>query len=377
MNKETSKKHKGMFFELDYGKNIKLDSKDKKIISLLGQNCRFSISSIRKAIHASKDSVRYRIKQLVEKDIYRGNVAILNPFILGFPVYSVLIKLKNLSLEKEDKIITFFENHPFIIWVGKTQGAYDFSIIISAKDINHFDKLLKEIQTHLGDSAEDIKVLHMTKMYSCNTIPLEFQKQAETKIKIERNDSSFSQLLKEPYSSNQEEKVKLTMKEALILKELANNADISLQDISEKTKIKPDTVRNTIKYLITKNVILAFRSSINVSFLKFHGYVSYFKINPSAKEFRRKEFEKYFIDSIHTSFGTEASGSYYDLMIFLFAQNPLELNDTINDIRNKFSDIIEEYHADLILKDYKFTFFPSGLLGPIKEFLVKIGSRFK
>ncbi len=369
-------KHKGMFLELDYGKDIKLDLKDKKIISILGENCRTSATTIGKLINTSKHSVMYRIKQLKEKDIYRGNITILNAFILNFPGYVVLIKLKSITPKKEDKIIRFFENHPFITWIAQTQGTYDFNIIMTAKDIIHFDKLLKEIQKKLTNDLKDIKVLHMTKVNCFNIIPLEFQKESGIKIKKKKADSSFSLLLKEVCAHSREEKIKPSMKEILILKEIAENANLSLQEISEKTKIKPDTVKNTIKNLIKKNVILAFRPKMNVSFLKFHVYVIYFRLYPGTNEIKRKEFEEYFKNSIHTVCEVEFSGSYYDAMAYVFAKNPVEFNNLINDIRNKFSDIIEDYDTDLCLTDYKINFFPKGMLGIIKTAIVKIGVKF-
>ena len=57
-------KHKGMFLELDYGKNIKLDLKDKKIISILGENCRTSATTIGKSINTSKHTVGYSFKRI-------------------------------------------------------------------------------------------------------------------------------------------------------------------------------------------------------------------------------------------------------------------------------------------------------------------------
>jgi len=369
-------KNKGMFFELDYGKNIKLDLRDKKILSILGKNCRTTIATIAKSAYASKDSIRYRIKQLIEKDIYRGNITIINPFILGFPIYSILIKIKSITPEKEDKLIEFFKKHPFIIWIGQTQGSYDLNIIIATKDVTHFDSLLKEIQLKLTNNVKDLKVLHFTKMYSYNTLPLEFQQESDVKIQRGKIDSSFSALLSEPTASTQEEKLSLKMKEILILKEIANNANLSLQEIYEKTKIKPDTVKNIIKNLINKKIILAFRALINVSFLKYHGYIIYLKFSPETKEKQRKEFEEYFKNSVYTSFGAEASGSYYDSAIYVFAKNPIEFNKLINDVRNRFSNTIEDIDSDLILKDYKFTFFPKGLLSPIQNILVRLGSKF-
>jgi len=372
---KIEKVHKGMFFELDYGKDLKIDNKDKKIISILGENCRIPVTTIGRMIHASKDSVRYRIKELEKKNIYRGNNTIINPFVLGFPVYTILVKLKNLNPEKEEKILSFFEEHPFAIFAGQTQGDYDFNVVLTATDITHFDKLLREIETKLTGSVKELNVLHITKMLGANTVPLQFVKENGVSTNLDKLDSSFASLLRRP-DVDTSLKVAPSMKEILILKAIAGNANLSLQEISEKTKVKPDTVKNTIKDLIRKKVIIAFRGAINVSFLKYHGYIAYFKLYPGIKEEKRKEFEDYFRNSDSLAFGTSASGSYYDEMIYLYAKDPLDFNKCLTDIKNKFSDIIEEYSADLILKDYKFTFFPEGLLSPVKELAVKIGAKF-
>jgi len=372
---QEKEKTKGMFFELNYGEGIKLDLKDRRILSIIGKNCRTTIATIQKYTHASKDSIRYRLKQLIKKDIYRGNVTIINPFAAGFPVFNILIKIKSLSPKKEEAMIDFLRKHPFIIWTGKTQGTYDFTIIITAKDITHFDVLLKQIQEKLEDSIKDIKVLNITRMHSYHTLPLEFQKETEINVQKDRLDSSFHTLLSEPIVGTQEEKVSLKMKEITILRAIANNANLTLQEISEKTKIKPDTVKNTIKTLINKKIILAFRALINVSFLKYHGYIAYFKLSPKAKE-KKEEFEEYFKKSIYTSFGLRISGSYYDFVICLFAKNPLEFNKFMSDLKMKFSDIIEDHDFDLILKDYQFTFFPKGLLSPFQALIAKLGSKF-
>lgn len=372
---EIKNKHKGMFLELDYGTDIKLDLKDKKILSILGENCRTPYSRIGKQINSGKDSIRYRIKELIKKDVYRGDITILNPLILGVPVYTILLKLKKIRLEKEEALISFFEKHPFIIWVGKTQGAYDFNVVMAARNIEHFDRILKEIEVKLKDHIKTLRVLNITKMYSCNTLPIEFQKEYIDKKRTEKIDSSFSLLLKEPYVDNKEDKTNLNFKEILVLKELSNNANLSFQELSEKTKITPDTIKNVIIRLIQKNIILVFRALINVSFLKYHGYVIYFKLSPDTINSRREAFERYFRNSMTLAFGTGASGSYYDVVTYIFSKNPLEFNELINEIRNKFSDIIEEYEADIILKDYKFTFFPEGLVSLTKGSIIKTGAK--
>jgi DNA-binding Lrp family transcriptional regulator len=371
------RKHKGMFFELDYGKDVKIDLKDKKILSVLGENCRTTIKNIGKAVNLGKDSVRYRINQLIKKDLYRGNVVILNPFILGISLDTLLIKLEKIHPEKEEEFIDFLEDHPFIVWAGQTHGSYDYVINMASIDIKHFDKLLKEIRLKLHGHIKELKILHLTKVFSCNTIPTKFKNQMDTNIEHNRLDTSFGSLLnKIPDSSLGKEKVKPDKTDLLIVDTIANKANMTIQEISEETGIKPDTIKNRIAKLIEANVILAFRGSINVSYLNFHGYVSLFKLYPHSTEAQRKEFENYLKNSDFVSFGTETVGSYYDFQIYIFANDPLEFNRIKNELKHKFSDIIEDNESVLILKDYQFTFLPKGIITPFKKLLLKVASYF-
>ena len=370
-------KHKGIFFELDYGKDLKIDLKDKKIIAVLGENCRSLTNYIGKIANLKKDSVRYRIKELIKKDIYRGSMTILNPFVLGVSINSLLIKLERVTPEKEEEIINFFSNHPFVVWVGHTQGAYDYNINIMALDAGHFDKLLKEVRTKLQGYMKDMKVLHISKMYCCNTLPITFRKDNDTEIRYDNLDTSFGALLKKvPYCSIEEEKINLDVSDFLIINAIANKADMSIQEISEATKIKPDTVKNRMTNLVKKNVILAFRGNVNVSYLKFHGHIAYFRLYPHISAEARKKFEDYFKYQDYVYFASETRGSFFDFQTYIFAKDPLDFNRIINKIRQEFSSIIEDYESVLILKDYKFTFFPEGAVSPMKKLFLNLAKHF-
>jgi len=376
-NSKIEKKHKGMFFELDYGKDIKIDLKDKKILAILGENCRAQVGYIGDLVGLGKDSVRYRINELIKKDLYRQNLCIFNPFVLGVGFHTFLLKLEKITPEKEEEIIDYFAEHPFVIWVGHTQGAYDFNIPFLAMDIKHLDKLAKEVRAKLMGYLKDIKILNHTNMFCCNTIPITFRKDLDFEIKFNKLDTSFGSLMKEiPYCSVNEEKVKLDHTDFLIISTIANNANMTLQEISKETGVKADTVKNRIMNMIKKNVIIAFRSSINDSYLKFHGYVSYWRLLPNVTDEQRKRFEDFFRFNEATAFGLECSGSAYDLEVYIYAKDPLDFNRIINEVRHKFANIIEEYETVLILKDYKFTFLPKGVIGPLKKFLLKVITKF-
>jgi Lrp/AsnC family leucine-responsive transcriptional regulator len=79
-----------------------MDLYDKKILRLLIENCRYSPTDIAKTVNLSKDSVKNRIKRLEEKEIITNYSLMVDPRVLGYSIYHILLKLESL---KDEKII--------------------------------------------------------------------------------------------------------------------------------------------------------------------------------------------------------------------------------------------------------------------------------
>ena len=141
------KKRKTEEHLITYASLFKPDKKDKKILELLEKNARLSIADISRKTGIQRDSVLYRINKLKEKKVIRYFHTLLNPAVLGYPIYSfVNLTLHNLTQEKEKSLIGFLKVHPNIIYVAKTTGKWDFTINIAAKNLNHFDQIMTELR---------------------------------------------------------------------------------------------------------------------------------------------------------------------------------------------------------------------------------------
>lgn len=145
---------------------IKLDSKDKKIIKELQENCRQSIAEISKKTQLPRDVVIYRIKKLEENKVIRQHHTSLNHDKLGYPLYVyVLFSLYNIKPEEENKFINYLKNHKQIIYVAKNSGKYDFTIGVCAKDYKEYDNILREIRHKFTDAIKDIESLPTIEEY--------------------------------------------------------------------------------------------------------------------------------------------------------------------------------------------------------------------
>lgn len=145
---------------------VKLDSKDKKILRELQENCRQSIAEIAKKTKLPRDVVVYRIKKLEESKVIKKHHSSLDPQKLGYPLYVyVLFSLYNIKPELEKRFVNYLKNHKQIIYVAKNSGKYDFTIGICAKDYKEFDDIIREIRQKFADIIKDIESLPTVEEY--------------------------------------------------------------------------------------------------------------------------------------------------------------------------------------------------------------------
>jgi DNA-binding Lrp family transcriptional regulator len=152
--------------ELTTGEQVKLDSKDKKILEQLQKNCRQTIAQIAKVTKLPRDVVVYRIKKLEQSKVIRAHHTMINPSKLGYPLYVyVFFSCYNLKPEQEKKFINYLKFHKQIIYVAKNSGKYDFTIGICAKDYLDFDGIIQKIRQKFADEIKDIENLPTVQEY--------------------------------------------------------------------------------------------------------------------------------------------------------------------------------------------------------------------
>lgn len=151
---------------ITYGKVAKLDSKDRKILKFLSTDARASIADISRKTGIQRDSVLYRINRMKKENVIRYFHTLLNPSVLGFPIYNfVNFFLHNLTDEQERSFVAFMRSHPNIVYVAKTTGKWDFTICILAKDLKHLDGILTEIRRKFSKIIKDYDTASIIQEY--------------------------------------------------------------------------------------------------------------------------------------------------------------------------------------------------------------------
>ncbi len=141
---------------ISYGKSVELDEKDQKILKVLDKKSRSSIADISRKTGIPRDTVLYRMRKMKKRKVIRFYHTVLNPSILGYPVYTfVNFTLHNFDQEKEKKFLMFLKTHPNITYVAKTSGKWDIIINVASNNLKHFDEIMTQIRVNYSDLIKD------------------------------------------------------------------------------------------------------------------------------------------------------------------------------------------------------------------------------
>ncbi len=315
-----------------------LDLIDKKILCELDINCREPISKIAKRLHVGRNVVSYRINNLENQQVIKKYVCSINLGLLGYKTYKVFFKLNNTEQEKE--FIKEVLENPNIIHCLRTSGSYDYSISIAVKNILELDNVMTDLKSKFKDLIKDyfISIIVYTKIFKYQKILLD-QKQ---ELKIDRYSSDGTQ-------------IKIDDSDKKILKILAQNANLSIVDLAEKTKLSIDITKYRLKNL-TKELIIANRAIFNMAKLGFYHYVILLKTRNFSKNHESK-LVSWCTNKKNVMFCSKRIGNF-DFEINAAITDLEDLNSFISDIKKDFSEIIDSYELILNHDMIKLNYIP-------------------
>jgi DNA-binding Lrp family transcriptional regulator len=295
---------------------IDFDLKDRKILREIEMNGRISYASLGKKVRLSKQVVKYRIERLESKNIIQGYNAIIDLSKLGQIIYVIYLKLVLISSQKEKEWIDQIEKHPNVLAVGKNAGQWDMTIALKCENNQIFDKILKEITSSKSENIKEKLVTSEIEStyFAINMIHKEKEKEIST--------------------SNNADIEKIDKEDEMIIMLLSQDCRMSLLDISEKVKMSPNGVKNKIKILEKKKIIIGYKTKLNyekIGFLHFRVFLHLSKFTDALynnlKEFLKSKGN---VESISRYMG------YADIDFRCYAEDILGLYNLISELKDNF-----------------------------------------
>lgn len=319
--------------------NTKPDQTDKKILYELDLNARAPCSKIGKKLSTSKEVINYRIKKLEESGIISGYQTVINLSRLGIMQFKICLCLEHLDSRKLFEIINQIKQKKEVKWIVSCFGNWDLIISLETESIADMEKLKSEILELFGENIlrKAISILVEACVYNrdylSNTHSLERERMIMDPSKI----------------------IKIDELDIRILKKISSNARMPLIELASELKSTPRIINYRIKQLVKNKVIMGFRISMDYNKLGVKFYKTFIHLE-NINQKRIKELEIYFANNKNIIHNVKVIGSWdYEPEFEVYTEK--EFHDSMQELKDKFADIIQEIEVITITKEHKFVYF--------------------
>ncbi len=293
---------------------IKLDKADRTILVELDKNCRIPSTILARKTHKSRQAVDYRINSLVKEGIITSFQVSFNPHKMGYKLYKIYLKIKNVPAEKQ-RLFSYLKESGRVYWMGECSGSWDLIFAIFARNDYEFFEVKNEIISEFNNIIVEeegqmlLDVRQYPKMYFTNKIAEPTMFAGEIVVN------------------------ELDALDSAILTELVNNGRISLVDLAGKVKSTVMIIKGRMKKMEQKGIIIQYRIGVDLNKLGLELYKAIIKLDRYTKEDEKRLFTylsklpniQYYIRnlwSIEPEFVVDSFQEYYQIIESLKKEFP-------------------------------------------------------
>ena len=298
-----------------------LDLTDRRILAELDVNCRISDTKLAKRVRKSRETVRYRIRQLEKNGVITGYLTAINPNRFGWHMFKVYLQLENLPSERQ-KFYSFLRSSRRIYWYGICDGAFDCIFAILSRNVTEYYDEINSICSQwrhliirkvLGVMVDTIQY---NKKYFCETDP--------------RENGGFGG---NTYSNTLDE-IDLG-----ILDIIANDARIPMVQLVRKTGASVESVRRRMKSMEEGEIILSYRISVDLNKLgyMFFKAIIYFKSLSRRQELSLREWMRQHKNSVYYIRSLAPWEAEFEFVV----ENYQQFNQIISELRERFPNVVK------------------------------------
>lgn len=314
-----------------------MDLLDRKIIYELDIDARQSASEVAKKLSVAKETVNFRIKRLLQNKIIKGFSSLLDLSKIHCFFFKIFVKFKEIPPTRRKEILDFLAAYPQMSQVLLLEGKYDVQLFFLAKENSDMMHFMEKMNAFCGKEIHEKQILIVNNLYRFNLKVLYHDKHdIKEIITVKKSDYTFDEV-----SWN-------------VLKQVANNARISVLEIAKNCNISSQLAQYHLKKLIKDKVIVSTHVSINYDALQMMHYHVTFQLNDHTILPWIIEF---FNSKNKSIFATTMMGCY-DGSAELIVSDNQELREIIDNLLENFADKINVLDVFLIYKEYEMKLYP-------------------
>ncbi len=139
-----------------------LDKVDRKILFALDVNSRASYEVLAKTTRLPAETVRYRIRGLVDRGVIFKFHGIVDTALLDYSLYKIWLKLQLVSEEEIQELMEYLYREKNVSWLVRLEGDYDicFVVVVSRlADLHAFlGALVRKFSPHIAERGMSVNI---------------------------------------------------------------------------------------------------------------------------------------------------------------------------------------------------------------------------
>jgi DNA-binding Lrp family transcriptional regulator len=328
----------------EFEKNIKLDVKDRKILTLLSENARTPLTQIAHEVALSRDAIDYRLKRLSATGVIQKFFALVDFAKLGYYAFHVFLTVDEDQKDLETGLHGYLADHPNVFSVIEYSDRWDYEIGILARNLLEFDRIMMDLSEKFSKLIIEKYKLEIIKKYNERYVPVLIKEKKQ-------------EIFKE--QEHKEGKAAVDEKDLKLLRILAEDCRLSTYDIGKRIGMNADTVSYRMKHLVAEGIIRRFTIQVNFSAMKYHWYTFSIETKMFDRQNERK-FLAFLEDNRHIMLSAKTLGGW-DLLMYILVENPREFHRIVKDIKGTFSSITRNYQTFVAYKEHVFKTLPEAV----------------
>ena len=159
-------------FSVGQEKVAEFDELDYHILLVLSETAREKTINIAKKLNVTEFTVRNRIKNLVQKEIIVRFRVSVDLGLLGFKYFKVHANLKNFTIEDYNKIRSYLERNPYLLYIDEMIGGADLEIELAVRETKDVYNVIDGLRHNFPGLIKDFEFLEYTKEHFLRYLPL-------------------------------------------------------------------------------------------------------------------------------------------------------------------------------------------------------------
>jgi DNA-binding Lrp family transcriptional regulator len=141
------------------------DEKDLKIMHMLADNAKISLSTLGKNAGLSDDAVRLRIGKLIRAEYILHFRPAVNFDMLNMSIRTLLIKTNKGDKNSENTFNKFINRNEKILWCSETLGEWQYIIYVINKSSDEIHEFIEELKKQYSNYIKYYEILFAFKEY--------------------------------------------------------------------------------------------------------------------------------------------------------------------------------------------------------------------